>query len=411
MDPAAVGALGRVLQAWEQFDAAHQVYARAQVLAPETFEWHYLDALVLVRLARHREAAARLESAVAAKPDYLAARLALGEALFEAGELERSRELFERLLPDRPAEPRVHFGLGRIDAAEHHHAAAISHFERAIATFPAWGPAYYALAQSYRATGRLDDARRALERHAEYGARWPGTDDPVFAGMIALRDDARANLDKGVRLAAEGNLDGAIAAHVAALAREPGLAQAHANLIALYGRTRNWEKAEEHYRATVALGFHLAEAHYDYGVLLALQGKWELAEAAYRRTVDVNPAHAEARNNLGQLLERRGALEEAAAEYAQAVDSNLGFRLARFNLGRMLLALKRPQEAIAAFDKLLEPRDEASPRYLFGLAIAHLRAGHAEEGRKWAAEARRLAVQYGQQDLASAIDRDLAVVK
>src|SRR6185436_17215936 len=44
-DAAAVGALGRVLQAWEQWDAAHAAYARAQVLAPANFEWPYLDAV------------------------------------------------------------------------------------------------------------------------------------------------------------------------------------------------------------------------------------------------------------------------------------------------------------------------------------------------------------------------------
>src|SRR5438874_3347654 len=37
--------------------------------------------------------------------------------------------------------------------------------------------------------------------------------------------------------------------HEAALAQSPSLAEAHANLISLYGRAHNWTKAEEHYRA------------------------------------------------------------------------------------------------------------------------------------------------------------------
>ena len=41
-----------------------------------------------------------------------------------------------------------------------------------------------------------------------------------------------------------GDLAGAIDAHEAALARNPSLAQAHANLISLYGRTGQWAKAE-----------------------------------------------------------------------------------------------------------------------------------------------------------------------
>ena len=65
-DADAVGALARMLHAWEQWDAAHEAYARAQALAPRAFDWQYLDAVVLQRLARHAEAAARFEQALAA---------------------------------------------------------------------------------------------------------------------------------------------------------------------------------------------------------------------------------------------------------------------------------------------------------------------------------------------------------
>ena len=46
-DVAAVGALARMLHAWNQWGAAHETYARAQALAPRAFEWLYLDGLAL----------------------------------------------------------------------------------------------------------------------------------------------------------------------------------------------------------------------------------------------------------------------------------------------------------------------------------------------------------------------------
>jgi protein O-GlcNAc transferase len=410
-DPQAVGALARMLQAWDQLDAAHQAYERAQALAPHSFEWRYLDGVVLERLARHLEAAQRFERTLTESPAYLPARLALPEALFEAGDLARSRRLFETLTREPLAEPRAEFGLGRIDAAENHHLAAIPHFERALALFPEWGAANYALAQSYRAAGRMEDARTALERHSQYGARWPGADDPVLAAVTALKDDAATHLQRGIALAASGNLQGAIAEHEAALSRDPKLAQAHANLIGLYGRASNWDKVEEHYRATVALGFSLADAHYDYGVVLGQQQKWDLAEEAYRKAIAVNPLHAPAHNNLGQLLERRQLLDAAAEEYGRALDGQPTFRVARLNLGRMQIALGRLDQAILTLDQLREPVDEATPRYLFALSAAHVRAGHKEEGIKWATAARELALKYGQRELADAIERDLARLK
>lgn len=410
-DPSAMGTLARTLHAWEQWGAAHEAYVRAQALAPNAFEWHYLDAVVLQRLARHADAAARLEQALQRSPGYLPARVKLAEALLDAGDLERARRAFDALRSEPAADPAAALGLGRIAAAEGRHDDAVAHLERAVTLFREWGAAYYALALSYRALGRREDAQRALERHAQYGARWPAVDDPVLATVTALRDDAETNLQKGLKLADAGDLAGAIAAHEAALVRDPTIAQAHVNLISLYGRTEQWAKAEEHYRSAVALGFNLDEAHYDYGVLLGLQKKWALAEAAYRQALAVNPHHAQASNNLGQVLEGARRVEEAAAAYRQAVQSRPTFRLAGFNLGRMLLALGRPDAAIAELEKLVEPRDGEAPRYLFALATAHVRAGHRDEAIKWATDARQLALEHGQNELAAAIERDLARLK
>jgi len=410
-DPAVVARLAETLHAWDQWGAAHETYVRAQALAPRAFEWQYLDGLALQRLARHAEAAAHFDEALQRSPGYLPARVKLAESLLETGSLDRADPLFDALRREPASEPAAELGLGRIAAARGQHAAAVAHLERAVALFPEWGAAHYALALSYRALGRPDEAQRALERNAQYGPRWPAQSDPVYATVTALRDDAQTDLQRGLKLAEAGDLAGAIAAHEAALARDPSIAQAHVNLISLYGRTQDWERAEHHYRAVVTLGFNLDEAHYDYGVLLGLQERWGPAAEAYRQAIAINPRHALAHNNLGQILERDRRFDEAAAAYRQTVDSQPAFRLGRFNLGRMLLALERPEEAIAELEKLTEPRDGEAPRYLFALATAHVRAGHRDEGIRWATDARMLALAHGQNELAAAIERDLARLK
>jgi protein O-GlcNAc transferase len=407
-DGAVVATLARTLHAWDQWGAAHDTYVRAQALAPGAFEWQYLDGVVLQRLARHAEAATRFEQALARRSDYLPARVRLAEATLDSGALDRATRSFEALAGETAATPAAALGLGRIAAAHGRHEEAVAHLQRAVTLFPEWGAAYYALALSLRALGRRDEAARALEHHAEYGARWPALSDPVLDAVAALRDDADANLQRGLKLADAGNLAGAIAAHQAALARDPSVARAHVNLISLYARARDWAKAEEHYRASVGLGFNLDEAHYNYGVMLGLQEKWPAAEAAYRQALAINPRYAPAANNLGQILERTSQFDAAAVAYRQAVESRPTFRLARFNLGRMLLALGRSDDAVAALERLTEPRDDEAPRYLFALATAHLRAGHRDQGIKWATDARQLALEHGQHELAAAIERDLA---
>jgi tetratricopeptide (TPR) repeat protein len=425
-DVEAAGAFARALHAWEQWESAHAVYLRAQTLAPRAFEWHYLDGVVLQRLARHDDAARQFREAVSAKPEYLPARLKLAEALLEAGAFPESQRLLDALVREPLAEAAARVALGRIAAADGKHADAVAHFERAVSLFPALGAAHYGLARSYRALGRAADAERAIARHVQYGPQWPRLDDPVLAAVITGRDDAAAVLREGVASAAAGDVEAAITAHETALQRDPSLVHVHANLLSLYGRVKNWAKAEEHYRAALAAGFAPADLHYDYGVIATLQEKYDVAEAAYRRALAANPLHANAHNNLAQLLERQatacartgGAVaacapqfQQVIAEYRQAVTSQPSLRVARFNLGRMLLAVKQPEEARREFEQLQQPRDADTPRYLFALATAHVHAGRRAEGIRIAGEAQRLAIEFGQTDLAEAIARDLAALK
>jgi tetratricopeptide (TPR) repeat protein len=410
-DPEKVGAFARTLHAWEQWEAAHQAYTRAQALAPQALDWFYLDAVVLQRLVRHAEAAERLRAAVKINPDYLPARLKLAEALLEAGDLQESARMFEELTGAPVLEAAARVGLGRIAAMEGRHDAAIAHLERAVELFPQLGSAYYALARSYRAVGRTDAVRTAMEQHKQYGPRWPALDDPVLGSVTALRADARTILASGVARAGAGDVAGAIALHEQALRLDPSLVQIHANLLSLYGRVGNWAKAEEQYRAALAAGSNNADLHYDYGVIQAMQQDWDAAEAAYRRAIASNALHANAHNNLGQLLERKRDLEGAAAEYRLAAEAQPSLRLARFNLGRMLIGLGRMQEAIAELEKIQHPRDGESPKYVFALATALVRAGRREEGIRLAGEARRLATELGQTDLAAAIAKQLEGVK
>jgi tetratricopeptide (TPR) repeat protein len=415
-DEGAVGQLAMTLHAWEQWEPAHAAYQRAIGLSNDgrdAWKWKYLDAVVLQRLARPNDATNVFRSGTGS---YLPAKAKLAEALFDSGALEESARVYRELVKEPAVEPIAEFGLGRVAAAAGRHEEAARHFARAIELFPEFGAAYYALARSMRALGKIDESQRALERHQQFGARWPALDDPLLAEIAAIRTDARAALQRGMKLAEAGDVAGAIASHEAALAAaassSPGSssAQAHVELISLYGRLKNWAKADEHYRAAVALGSDLEAAHYNYGVLLGLQDRRAEAAAAYRLALDVNPLNPQARNNLGQLLERDRKYEDAAVEYRQAVEVMPTFRLARFNLGRMLIALGRPRDAVVQLERLTEPRDAETPRYLFALATATIHAGQRDEGVKWANEAKQLAVELGQQDLAAAIERELAAL-
>jgi tetratricopeptide (TPR) repeat protein len=414
-DATAVGRLGMVLHAWEQWQSAAIAYERARMLAPRDIEWPYLGAIVALRTGRVDDAVKLLDSAAAAGASAslpLAMRMKLAEALVNGGNLTRGAELYATLAKEPAAQPEAEYGLGRIAALKGDWKTAAAHQQRACDLFPEFGAAHYALGLAYRNTGRLDDAQRELALHRRYGPRWPAIDDPVLAKVNALKDDARANLERGIRLGNEGKLAEAIAAHDAALAKDPDNAQVHANLISLHGRLGQWADAEKHFKAVVALKSNLDEAYYNYGIVLTLQKRDAEAADAFRHAIDANPLHAQAYNNLGVLFERERRWEDAAGAYRHAIESQPAFRLGRFNLGRMLIALGRNDDAVVELEKLiaLEPRDEESPRYVYALSTAHLRAGRVGRALEYAQEARRLALAYDQAALVAAIDKDLAAL-
>jgi tetratricopeptide (TPR) repeat protein len=409
-DPASAGASGSVammLHAYDQFDVAEAWYGRAQQLDPAMFDWAYLRGVVQAERGRNDDAARSLREAAEKQPRYLAARLKLAEVLLARGEVDASAALYDEILKEHPEAPQAHYGRGRVDAARGRPAAAVERFLHATGLFAGFGAAYYALGLAYRDLGQAEDARSALRLYETHRLEAPPLDDPVLARVHQLKTGPLARMAEGVRLGTAGDVEGSIREHEAALEGDASLAQAHANLISLYGRAHRWDKAEEHYRAAVALAPGLAEAHYDYGVVLVEQRRPREAAEAFERALAINPNYATAHNNLGNMLEADGRGAEAESHYRAAIANDPTYRLARFNLGRLLVAQRRHAEAIAELEETLVPEDGDTPRYLYALAAAWVRAGDRDKGRRYGKEAQEKAVALGQTDLAATIARDL----
>ncbi len=405
-DPAAVGRLAMVLHAWDQLETAAPVYSRARALE-RRFDWYYLGGLVEARLGRHAAAAQLLTEAVKLSPDSVPARLALADAQYESGHIEAAAAAYSSLTTGASA-PHAHYGLGRCRVRQEQKEAALQEFDRALQLFPEFGPAHYARGMVLRGLGRTADAQEALTRSQQLGATWPGVADPTLARVRAVRRDAGTHVERGLALQKQGDIAGAIAEYEAAVSTEPTLAAAHVNLIALYGRAQDWDKAGEHFRALEQSGPVPAEAHFNYGICLAAQRRTTDAAAQFQEAVAINPHHAGALSSLGQLAEMEGRLDEAEASYRKAAAAAPQDPSIRFNIGRMLLARKEYDAAIAEFETLRAVVHPDRARFLFGLATAQVLAGQVAEGRRAAIEARDLARESGQRELADAIDGELA---
>jgi tetratricopeptide (TPR) repeat protein len=410
-DAAAVGRLGMSLHAYEQYRSAQLCYVRARELEPQSMSWTYLSGVVEAALGENVAAASSFRRALEIEPDYWIARLRLAEALMAAGELDASGAEFEALTRERPELAVAHYGLGRLLSGRANLAAATECYRRAVELEPEFGAAHYALALAYRNSGSSDRGKAHLDAYRQFGMRRPLPPDPLLDQIRAPKRTARDLLAEGARLGRTGRLDEAIALHMEAVAADPADAQAHVNLISLYGRTQQRDKAEQHYRAALEIGGSLAEAHYNYGVLMASGARHGAATEAFRRVLGVNPFHAQAHNNLAGLLAAQGRLQEATAHYREALANDPQHRGARFNLGRVLVAQAQPVEAIEQFRKLLVREDQDTARCLYALANAYSAAGDPVQAGNYARQALRRAKAQGYAELAASIEQSLPRMK
>jgi tetratricopeptide (TPR) repeat protein len=410
-DAEAVGRLGMTLHTYEEHVFAAVCYERARRLAPEEFRWVYYFAIDQAALGKHTEAIDAFKEALRQRPDYLPAQLRLADSLLAAGQLGESRQLYETITKKNPGVAHAHYGLGRIKAATGEPAAAVTHYRKAVELFQEYGAAHYALGLALRDLGQTGIAQEHLALSQKHKLTRPRVEDPLLDAIAELNVAGAETLKRAVMLESAGQVAESIAQHERALTINPQLAQAHINLISLYGRVGQFEKAEKHYHAAVAVNPNLADSHYNFGVLIAGQERYAEAAQAFYRSLQINPFNAEARYNYAVIIEREGRLDEAAEHFRKAIENKPDHRFAHFHLGRILVNQGKNAEAIEHFLKTLTPEDESTARFTYALGATYVRAGEKQKGIDYLRKALKLATESGQKQVAASIERDLGMIE
>lgn len=382
------GRLGMLLHAHDRMEAGLVCYERARVLKPDDYRWPYLSGVAHASLSRNKEAAALFRTALELKPDDVPTKLRLADALLGSGDNAQSRASYEEVIRHRPSDAAAYYGAGRTYASEGNLARAAELYQQACDLYPSYGAAHYALGLAYRQLGRADDARTHLAAYEQHKTAAPPREDPLMAAVQSLSGGILPLLARAKAAAAAGRLQEAVDLHLEAIELDPKQEQTHINLISLYGQMKQFDKAEEHYKAALARNPNREEAHYNYAVLLSVRGRPAEAIAAYRRTLTLNSSHAEAHNNLGYLLAQQRKFDEALEHAMKALESKPDYPQAHFNAGMIFLQRGDSKQAIQHLKAAIRPNDPNAARYLQGLATAYTRAGDHKQAREYEQRAR-----------------------
>jgi len=180
--------------------------------------------------------------------------------------------------------------------------------------------------------------------------------------MLQDEFDTRAGathlLQRGIAAAGRGAGDEAIAWLQKAVAMQPDLAAAQANLGMLLVALRRPAEAEPHLRAAASLMPMDAALRNALGVAQEAQQRYADAELTYRGALELDPGLADAHVNLGNCLRRQGRLFEAEAHFVRAIDLTPDDAVAHFNLGVLLQDREEFDRAIAAYRQALASRPD-----------------------------------------------------
>ncbi len=409
-DAGANSALAMALHAYELREESVAAYRRAAALAPGDWRWPYYLGSVLAELGRYGEAAEHFGRAAAMKPDSVAAQIRLGEALLGESRPAESKSAFEEAVELDPSSAAALYGLGRAWDASGEKDAALRAYLRAIELAPEAGAVRYALAMLYQSLGRASAAKRQLEI-AGASRQEPAINDPLMAAVRNLRADRQAHLHRGLRLEGEGLLAEAVRAYERAVEADGRYAQPHINLISAYGKLERFEDASRHYERALKLAPDSEELHVSWGTLLARSGRLEEAAASFRHALEINPHAGGTHADLAWTLEQSGKDSVALDHYRLALEYDPGNRAANFQMARRLIRAGRVEEAIRHLLGTLEPVDERTPTYLYGLADAYLRINESDKAVDYLRRALDLATEMGQPQLARDLERDLQAVE
>jgi len=306
--------------------------------------------------------------AVRLAPDDPRAHLYLGDALYQNFESERALPEYKEALRLKPDYAEAHYGLGNALDGIGNTQAAIAEYREAVRMKHGLAHGHEkfvhdALGNTLFRAGDLDGAIAELREAVRVSGNWGrgkqdlctvlrvrgdlrGTiqeckggrlvEDRLYAGM-ALRDtgdlagavkvfrdllpystggsppEYRSPDELGVTLLEQGDVDGAIAEHRAALLMDPDYARAHYHLGLALQKKGDLAGAVAEYQRALALN----ETHPPDVEFLGYSPR---AIAAMRQAGIFEPELAEARISLGQALESRGDSAGATEQYKTALE-------------------------------------------------------------------------------------------
>jgi tetratricopeptide (TPR) repeat protein len=294
MQTAQLIALG--LQYHQAGSFAQAEFAFRQVLDVEPLN---ADAWCLLGVAQRAQlqaaaAIASLQEALRIRPDFVEARINLGNVFAGTQRWAEAIPHYRQALKLKPDHVGGHTNLGIAQRGEGELQLAVASFRRALRLNPRHVPAHVNLADALLAMGRAQEAL-----------------DSCQTALRLQTDFPQALMNKGLALSKLGRTEEALDCLRRAVEIQPDYLAARINLGNLLFAERRYADAQAVYEAAACAHPDSSLARYSVGLAQAEQGQFGLAVANYQEALRLEPARVDALQNLGVALLEQLKLADA----------------------------------------------------------------------------------------------------
>jgi tetratricopeptide (TPR) repeat protein len=329
------GTVYRLLNQPEQALSAYQNALAAYQKRPQTL---YETGQLYLLAGQYRKAIMALQMAVEQMPGELPYQIALADAHLFVGEISRARVVLDRLADVSALDPEYQFVRGKFDHLTDQYDGALAHFNTALESLPNRADLHAAMAQTYMAQNRFDDALKAFTLAKSNGIALP---------KIAL--------PFGDTLEAQNQLSGAEDLYRQSLEQTPNRADLRFRLIKHLLNREATKQAIEALQVGVRLHPDRGDFHLLLGDLYDSQNENLLALRHYEKSLDLGVSATEVATQLGRIYLAQNQPDKARAYYeiahlagAVGADVYAGLGFAEERLGNQRAALKAFQQALKA---------------------------------------------------------------
>jgi tetratricopeptide (TPR) repeat protein len=357
--------LGRVSLDVEAWDDAFHHGEVIRIRRPADPSGDYLVGAALVGKGRAADAVEPLTRAAAARPSPEIHK-SLGDAFARLKRWQDAEAAYRTALKQDPECFEALVALGDLLMTQQNNRAASDPLRHAKSLRPAHPMPRLALSALHAREGRLDDAIREIEDLPPHtrpprAAVWLG-DLYARAGRFQSGADVMSTFVRnspdvapgryilGENLLGLRRYEAAIEEYQAASRLAPDMVVARYKLGVAYSRSGRPRAALREFAAVAKPMAQTSEYHLEAGLASLAAGDLEAALRSAQTVLELSPGDAAAHTLLGDVYAQRGDFSRALEMYGKSPN----FGPARLGRGLVLTRQKKPEQAIAEYDAVLE---------------------------------------------------------